>query len=388
MSADHTAGHGTKAVLAALMANTGIAITKFIAYALTGSSSMLSEAIHSVADAGNQVLLLVGAKRARRDATPEHPFGYARDRYYYAFLVAIVLFTLGGLFSLYEAWHKFSDPHPIDSWKWVPVVVLLVAIGLEIFSLRTAVVESNKVRGGLGWRRFIQRSKAPELPVILLEDIGALLGLVFALFGVTMTLITNDGRWDALGAAMIGTLLCLIAFVLGKETKSMLMGEAATPEDIDAIRGALSQEGFPDVIHLRTLHLGPDDILVTGKVAAPSTLKLSELASQIDQAEVAIRSAVPAVRLIYLEPDVRRAEEMKPAGGGAAAEEKKRVGGGAAAKEKKPVGGGAGAKAKKPGVGGAGAKATGGAATKASGAAATKAKKPPIGGAAGKSDPA
>lgn len=302
----HEAGHGTKAVVAALLANSGIAITKFIAFALTGASSMLAEAIHSLADAGNQVLLLVGVKRARRDATPEHPFGYARDRYYYAFMVAIVLFTLGGLFALYEAWHKFSDPHAIDSWHWVPVVVLVVAIGLETLSFRTAIIEANKVREGMSWRRFIQRSKAPELPVILLEDLGALLGLIFALFGVSMTLITGDGRWDALGAAMIGLLLCSIALVLGKETKSMLMGEAASAEDIEAIHRALHSVGLGDVIHMRTLHLGPDDILVTAKVAAPAVQTLAELATTINSAEAAIRAAVPEARLIYLEPDVRR----------------------------------------------------------------------------------
>jgi len=313
--ADAHAGdsHGTRAVVAALAANLGIAVTKFIAFALTGASSMLAEAIHSLADSGNQVLLLVGGKRARRDATPEHPFGYSRARYYYAFLVAVVLFTVGGLFALYEAWHKFEDPHPIDSWKWVPIVVLLIAIGLESYSLRTAVVESNKVRRGVTWRRFIQRSKAPELPVVLLEDLGALLGLFFALFGITMTLVTGDGRWDALGAAMIGLLLCTIAFVLGRETKSMLLGEGATPEDVEAIRGALAAEGFRDVIHLRTLHLGPEDILVTAKVAAPAATTLAKLSAQTDRAEEAIRAAVPAVRLIFIEPDVRRGDATEPA---------------------------------------------------------------------------
>lgn len=305
----HGAEHGTKAVLAALMANIGIAVTKVVAFLLTGASSMLAEAIHSLADSGNQVLLLVGAKRARRDATPEHPFGYSRDRYYYAFLVAIVLFTLGGLFALYEAWHKFSDPHPIDSWHWVPVAVLLVAIVLESLSFRTAIVEANKVRRGRSWRRFIQRHKAPELPVILLEDLGALLGLIFALFGVTMTLVTHDGRWDAIGAAMIGILLCSIAFVLGRETKSMLVGEAANPEDIRKIRRALAAEGYDDVIHMRTVHLGPDDILVTAKVAAPASMTLGELSDQTNRAEAAIRAAVPAARLIFLEPDVRREGE-------------------------------------------------------------------------------
>lgn len=299
---------GTKAVVAALSANLGIAVTKFAAFALTGASSMLAEAIHSVADSGNQVLLLVGGKRSRREATEEHPFGYARTRYLYAFMVAIVLFTVGGLFALYEAWHKFHDPHPIDSWQWVPIVVLVVAIGLEAFSFRTAIVESNKVRRGLTWPRFIERSRSPELPVILLEDLGALLGLFFALFGVSMTLITDDGRWDALGAAMIGLLLCAIAVVLGRETKNMLLGESATPEDIAAIRGALAAEGLGDVIHLRTVHLGPDDILVTAKIGQEPGVTVAQHAAQADRAEAAIRAAVPAVRLIFLEPDVRRAD--------------------------------------------------------------------------------
>ena len=297
---------GTKAVVAALSANVGIAITKFAAFALTGASSMLAEAIHSVADSGNQVLLLVGGKRSMRAATEEHPFGFARTRYLYAFMVAIVLFSVGGLFALYEAWHKFSHPEPIEAWKWVPIVVLVVAIGLESFSFRTAIVESNKVRRGLSWRRFIERSRSPELPVILLEDLGALLGLFFALFGVSMTLITHDGRWDALGAAMIGILLCVIAVVLGRETKNMLLGESATEEDVASIRAALASEGFPDVIHLRTVHLGPEDILVTAKVAQGADVTIAEHSEQTDRAEAAIRAAVPAVRLIFLEVDVRR----------------------------------------------------------------------------------
>ena len=297
---------GTKAVVAALSANLGIAVTKFAAFALTGASSMLAEAIHSVADSGNQVLLLVGGRRARREATAEHPFGFGRSRYLYAFMVAIVLFTVGGLFALYEAWHKFQHPEPIDAWKWVPVVVLVVAIILEGLSFRTAVLESNKLRRGLSWPRFIERSRSPELPVILLEDFGALIGLIFALFGVSMTLVTHDGRWDALGAAMIGVLLCCIAVVLGRETKNMLLGESATEEDVAAIRAALASEGFTDVIHLRTVHLGPDDILLTAKVAQRPDATVADHAAQADRAEAAVRAAVPAVRLIFLEPDVRR----------------------------------------------------------------------------------
>ena len=296
---------GTKAVVAALAANLGIAVTKFGAFALTGASSMLAEAIHSVADSGNQVLLLVGGKRALREETEEHPFGYSRTRYLYAFMVAIVLFTVGGLFALYEAWHKFQHPEPIESWKWVPIVVLVAALALESFSFRTAIVETNKVRSGLSFPRFIERSRSPELPVILLEDFGALIGLVFALFGVSMTLITENGRWDALGAAMIGLLLCAIAVVLGRETKNMLLGEAATREDVDAIRAALEAEGFGDIIHLRTMHLGPDDILVTAKVGVAGTDTVAELAPRVDEAEARIRAAVPAARLIFIEPDVR-----------------------------------------------------------------------------------
>src|SRR6478609_9220549 len=195
---------GSKAVVAALLANLGIAVTKFVAFFLTGVSSMLAEAIHSVADSGNQVLLLLGGKKSRKDATPQHPFGYGRERYVYSFIVAIVLFSVGGLFALYEAYHKWHDPHPITAWKWLPIAVLLASIVMEGFSFRTAIVESNAVRGRASWTEFVRRAKAPELPVVLLEDLAALLGLVFALVGVSMTLITNDGRWDAVGSAAIG----------------------------------------------------------------------------------------------------------------------------------------------------------------------------------------
>lgn len=297
---------GTKAVLAALTANLGIGVTKFAAWALTGASSMLAEAIHSVADSGNQILLLVGARQSRREATAEHPFGFARYRYFYAFLVAVILFTLGGLFALYEAWHKFQHPEPIESWQWVPFVVLGIAIALEGMSFRTAVRESNKIRGNVGWGRFIKRSRSPELPVILLEDFGALVGLVFALFGVSATLLTGDGRWDAVGTAAIGTLLVCIAIVLARETREMLLGESATEEDIVRIRGALAESGYPDIIHLRTVHLGPEDILVTAKVAADGDEPLRVVSARTDAAEAAIRAAVPTVRLIFIEPDVRR----------------------------------------------------------------------------------
>jgi cation diffusion facilitator family transporter len=296
---------GTRAIIAALLANTGIALTKFIAYLLTQSSAMLAEAIHSVADAGNQGLLLLGGRRAQRDASEEHPFGYGRERYIYAFIVAIVLFSVGGLFALYEGWHKLQDPHPIDAWQWVPIAVLVVAIIMESFSFRTAIIESNHVRGQRSWKEFIRRAKAPELPVILLEDFAALVGLIFALLGVSLTLITHDGTWDGLGSIMIGLLLVSVAVVLAIETKSLLLGESATEEDVQAIARAL--ETGPEgrrVIHLRTLHIGPEELLVAAKIAVQPSDNAADIARTIDAAEARVRAVVPIAKFVYLEPDL------------------------------------------------------------------------------------
>ena len=300
---------GTKAIVAALVANLGIAVTKFVAFALTSSSSMLAESIHSVADSGNQALLLLGGKRAKRAATPDHPFGYGRERYVFAFIVAIVLFSLGGLFALYEAWHKWADPHPIESWQWVPVVVLVVAIALETYSFRTAIVESNRVRGNRSWAEFVRTAKAPELPVVLLEDLGALLGLIFALFGVSLTLATDDGRWDAAGTAMIGVLLVAIAAVLAVEMKSLLIGEGASPEAVRRIEQALLDGGDHEVtaiIHMRTLHLGPEELLVAAKIGVSATASGADIVRVIDEAEARVRAVEPVARVIYLEPDLPR----------------------------------------------------------------------------------
>lgn len=298
----------TKAVVTAMFANLGIAVTKFVAFLLTGSSSMLAESVHSLADTSNQALLLIGGKRAKRAATVEHPFGYGRERYVYAFVVSIVLFSLGGLFALYEAWHKWSDPQPIDAWHWVPIVVLLVAMALEGFALRTAVVESDRVRGRRSWAQFVRTAKAPELPVILLEDLGALFGLTFALFGVSMTLATGEGRWDAAGTAMIGVLLVVIAVILAVEMKSLLIGEGAAREHTTAIERALPGDGVESVIHLRTLHLGPEELLVAAKVAVSATVTGAQVAAAIDAAERRVRAAVPIAKVIYLEPDLLRAD--------------------------------------------------------------------------------
>jgi cation diffusion facilitator family transporter len=304
----HGGGHGTKAIIAALGANLGIAIAKFIAFLVTGASSMLAEAIHSVADSGNQVLLLVGGKRAARAATPDHPFGYGRDRYIYAFIVAIVLFSVGGLFAIYEGYHKLTHPEELTSPIWA-IGVLVVAIGLESFSLRTAVKETAAVKGGSqSYWQFIRRARQPELPVILLEDVGALVGLVLALFGVSLAAITGNGVFDGIGTVCIGVLLVVIAFVLAIETKSLLIGESATPQDVEKIRRALEGTGT-SVIHMKTMHLGPDEVLVAAKIAVAQDETAEGVAREIDAAEAAIREAVPMARVIYLEPDIRRAAQ-------------------------------------------------------------------------------
>jgi len=297
---------GTRAIVAALAANLGIAATKLVAWGLTRSSSMLAEAIHSVADSGNQVLLLIGGKRAEREATEEHPFGYGRSRYLYAFIVSVVLFSVGGLFALYEAYHKWTDAHGIESWQWVPVTVLLVAVAMESYSFRTAIHESNKVRGDRSWVSFVRQAKSPELPVILLEDLAALIGLVFALFGVVMTLVTDDGRWDALGTALIGVLLVCVAAVLALETSSLLLGEGANRDDVRLIRESLVGAGVERVIHLRTMYVGPDELLVAAKIAVPRTESAADVSEAIDAAEKRVRNAVPTAKIIFLEPDIDR----------------------------------------------------------------------------------
>lgn len=301
------ASGGSKAVVAALAANLTIALFKFVAWLLTQSSSMLAEAIHSVADSGNQVLLLVGGKRSQRQASAEHPFGFGRERYIYAFIVSIILFSVGGLFALYEAYEKFKDPHGIEGrWWWVPLAVLVGAIIAEGLSFRTAIRESNHTRGQASWVQFVRRAKAPELPVILLEDLGALVGLFFALLGVGLTLLTGNGIFDAAGTAMIGLLLVCIAIILAIETKSLLLGESASRENIAKIEAAIAADGTP-IIHLKTLHLGPDEILVAAKIGITAGATGEQIAGSIDGAESRIRDAVPTATVIYLEPDIPRA---------------------------------------------------------------------------------
>ncbi|MFP7762223.1 cation diffusion facilitator family transporter [Marisediminicola sp. LYQ134] len=299
-----SASGGNKAIIAALLANLGIAVTKFVAWAFSGSSSMLAEGVHSLADSGNQVLLLRGGVRAKRLATPEHPFGFGRERYVYAFVVSIILFSVGGMFSIYEGIEKIGNPHPLEN-AWIPIVVLAVAMVLESFSLRTAVRESNRVRGTQSWTQFIRRSKAPELPVVLLEDVAALFGLVFALAGVGLTIVTGNGVFDGLGTLAIGVLLIVVAIALGIETKSLLVGEGATPEDVKMIRDAIqSSDDVESVIHMKTLYLGPEEMLVAVKVAFAGKERLSDVAAAINTVEARIREAVPVARVIYIEPDI------------------------------------------------------------------------------------
>lgn len=299
-----------KAIIAAFFANLGIAIAKFIGFLITRSAGMLAESVHSFADTGNQGLLLLGGARAKRTATPEHPFGYGRERYFWAFSVALVLFSMGGLFALYEGIQKFRHPHEVDS-LWVAIGILVFALVIEGYSLRTAVREANHSKGdGVSWWNFIRNSKEPELPVVLLEDTGAELGLLLALFGVIMAKVTDDGRWDAVGSMAIGILLVVIAIVLIIEMKGLLIGESAGPADRAAIVAAIERsQHVGHLIHLRTEHLGPEEILVAAKVEYDSSLTFAELSRTIDATEVNIRSAVPAARVIYIEPDVKRSSD-------------------------------------------------------------------------------
>jgi cation diffusion facilitator family transporter len=299
-----SASGGTKAIIAAFLANMGIAITKLVAWAVSGSASMLAEAVHSFADSGNQLLLILGGRKARKAADKDHPFGYGRERYVYAFVVSIILFSVGGVFSIYEGVEKLQHPHELEN-IWVPIAVLVIAIVLESFSLRTAVKESNHFRGRQSWVQFVRRAKAPELPVVLLEDVAALIGLVFALFGVGLTALTHNPVFDAIGTLMIGTLLVVVAVVLGIETKSLLVGEGAGEDDVQKIEQAItSGPEVERIIHMKTLYLGPDELLVAAKLGFPADQRLLEVAAATNVIEQRIRRAVPAAQVIYIEPDV------------------------------------------------------------------------------------
>jgi len=300
-------GHGTKAVVAALLANAGIAVAKFVGFLITGSGSMLAESVHSVADSGNQALLLLGGRRAQLKPTPEHPFGYGRERYFWAFVVAIILFSVGGMFATYEGIEKIRHPHELES-VGVAIVILLIALVLETLSLRTAVVEANKVRDPqTSWWSFIRRSKNAELPVVLLEDTAAEIGLVLALAAVSVAHVTDEPRWDGLGTLAIGILLIVVAVVLAIEMKGLLIGESATIADQQKITAAIEVEpSVKRLIHMRTQHIGPDELLVGAKIELVPDMSVTEAAEAVDRIESSVRRAVPSARMMYLEPDVFR----------------------------------------------------------------------------------
>ena len=301
---------GTRAVVAALFANLGISVAKFVGFLITRSSAMLAESVHSVADSANQALLLLGGRRSRRPATTTHPFGYSRERYFWSFVVSLVLFTLGSAFALYEGIDKLRHPHEMTGLGWA-IGILMFGIVLESWSFRTAVIESNRLRAGSSWSQFVRRTKHPELPVVLLEDLGALIGLVIALSAVTLTEVTGESRWDGAGTLLIGLLLGVIALVLAYEMKSLLIGEAADPDDRQAIVEAIeSAPSVRRIIHLRTQHLGPEEILVAVKVLFDSTLDTTGVAAAIDDIEERVRAVVPAAHPMYVEP----ALEEPPAG--------------------------------------------------------------------------
>lgn len=312
---NESGGHGgNTAIFAALAANLGIAVTKIVAWLLTGMSSMLAEGIHSAADSGNQILLLIGGKKAQKDADEDHPFGYGRERYLAGFVVSIIVFSLGGLFSLFEAYEKFhavrepgaEQPSTADDWWWVPIVVLVLSILMEGRSLMTAIKEAREQKGRQSWGQFLKSAKSPELPVLICEDSAAVTGLVFALVGISLALVTHNGIWDAAGAGLIGVLLIGVAIFLFRETKSMLLGEAATPETVREIRRAIeSADGVGRVIHMKTSHLGPEELLVAVKFAVDRSETGEEIAHAIDMAEQAARAARPEMQLLmYLEPDI------------------------------------------------------------------------------------
>jgi cation diffusion facilitator family transporter len=295
-------GGSSKAVLAALLGNLAIAIAKFAAFLVTGSSSMLAESVHSVADSGNQGLLLWGGKAARRKADERHQFGFGRERYFWSFVVALVLFVVGAGFSIYEGIEKIRHPHAVTN-VWVALGVLAFAIVVESYSFRMAVKESRPLKGRLSWWQFIQRSRTPELPVVLLEDFGAQVGLIFAFVAVSISHWAHAPVWDGIGTLAIGILLLVIAVVLVVEMRSLLIGEGANDEDMAKIRAAI--ESAPNVerlVQIRTQHLGPEELLVAAEVDFSDGLLTEQLAAAIDEIERRVLAEVPYAKPMYIEP--------------------------------------------------------------------------------------
>lgn len=296
-----------KAIVAAFFANLGIAVSKFVGFLITGSAGLLAESVHSLADTGNQGLLMLGGRRSKREKSEAHPFGFARERYFWAFIVALVLFSLGGLFALYEGIDKLRHPHETESFL-LAIGILTVAIVLESLSLRTAVREaSHTKKADQSWWKYIRDAREPELPVVLLEDIAAELGLIFALVGVTAAHITHNPKWDAVGSVAIGLLLIVVAAILAIEMKSLLIGETASQEEIEVIRSTVAHDSrVLRVMYVQTQHLGPDTLLVGIKVEFSHHLAMSAISNAIDDLEALVRDVLPSARYIFIEPDISR----------------------------------------------------------------------------------
>ena len=308
-----SAPHSKKVVLLALAANFGIAIAKFVAYLLTASAALLAEAIHSLADTGNQLLLLLGMKKAAKPPDDRHPFGYKMESYFWSFIVAIMLFSLGGLFAIYEGVHKLqslrvelaSGPAKPMEHPAVAIGVLLVSIALEGYSWIAATKLINKLRGDQGLFAFIEDSKSTEIIVIWMEDTGALIGLFLALSGVGLVLLTGNPYWDVYSTFAIGVLMVLIAFFVARETKSLLIGESATKESQAIIKKLVAEtDGVVRVMGLRTMQLGEDEFVAALKIQWQEGMPVEEVSRRTNALETRIREAIPRARYLFLEPDV------------------------------------------------------------------------------------
>jgi cation diffusion facilitator family transporter len=299
------------AVITALAANVAVAVAKFGASAITGSSAMLAESLHSLADSVNEILLLVGARRSRRPADLRHPFGHARYRYVYAYVVSLTVFWLGGVLAVVEGISHLAVHEALVDPRWA-FAVLGVSAVLDGWSLRTTVRAGRPTKGALSWRRLLQVTKVPEIIVVFLEDLGALIGIGIALIGVTLTTVTADGTWDAVASIAIGALLMTIGLLVNRETQSLLVGESASVEVVAAIRDAIaSTDGIDAVMDLRTIHVGPDDLVVAASVSIDPSQNAVGIARSIAEAEARVRRVAPFRTVMYLEPRVR---ELGPEG--------------------------------------------------------------------------
>ena len=295
---------GKKTILAALIANLGIAIAKFVGFAITKSSTMLAEGIHSSADSANQLLLLMGTQRAKREPSSKHPFGYGRERYFWSFVVALILFSLGSLFAIYEGIEKIRHPHALNNASWA-IGILIFGIFIESFSFRTAIVEARTIKGESTWSKFVVRSKQPEIPVVLLEDAGALFGMVIALAAISLVKITGEPIWDGIGTLSIGVLLGVIAIILAREMHSLIIGEAASEKDLSKIVNIIENNSqVAQLVEMRTQHLGPDEILIGVRVAFRENLQTKEIANLINQLEADIIIELKNAGPIFIEPEI------------------------------------------------------------------------------------